>query len=486
MSSSLTDMDKPPSPLQAMWGKAVVVVFCLGSVLRVALAMVNLEANDNHIEVISVITDENRIPDKKEFWEAFQPKLYHITVAALWRAVPIASPRIRIRSAQLVSCVAGVVTLWTVLVFLRREAHVSAKVCCLSFSLLALNPGLMGINAQATNDSFVILFVSLALFFGYRFFARPSSKDFGWMTLSAVAGGISKGNGLVVFVAVLGVFAVALFKWPSGTHLTRHRLTLYGCVFLVAYLAVVPRVGSYWELYRRYGSPFVTPMLPAPFPKLFEKSVAYKPGVTSIADAFLTFRLLDLLRNPVSTTDTERYPLHRTSLWSQLYGRAHFAHFDPWPPSWQLPSHDGQWFTSLVRTLARLIFLCALFPTMLLVVAVGKRIVADLRWLIRVKPLRPRLQDWLLDLAVFGYLAFIVVYSLRLRDYAVMKAIFIFPGLLGFLTLFARECEEFYERHFEKPGVRLAADTLMVTLLLLYTADAVALLGQLTLQQVAW
>jgi hypothetical protein len=105
-----------------------------------------------------------------EFWEAFHPKLYHVTVAALWRALPIASPRIR--SAQLVSCAAGIVTLWTALVFLRREADVSATVRCLSLALIALNPGLIDINAQATNDSFVILFVSLALFFGYRFFCR--------------------------------------------------------------------------------------------------------------------------------------------------------------------------------------------------------------------------------------------------------------------------------------------------------------------------
>src|SRR5215831_2438411 len=30
----------------------------------------------NYIEVISIIADENRIPDKAEFWEAFQSKLY--------------------------------------------------------------------------------------------------------------------------------------------------------------------------------------------------------------------------------------------------------------------------------------------------------------------------------------------------------------------------------------------------------------------------
>ena len=479
-------MDKSPSPQQARWGKAVVFVFCLGSLLRVVLATVNLQANDNHVEVISVIADERRIPDKAEFWEAFQPKLYHVTVATLWRLLNISSPLNRIRLAQLVSCTAGIATLWIALVFLRSAAHVSEKVCCLSFALIALNPGLIGINAQATNDSFVIFFVSLTLLFGYRFFASLRSKDFGWMTLSAILAGISKGNGLVVFLAILGVFAVALFRGPTDTRLTRHRLGLYGAIFLVAYLAVVPLLGSYWELYRRYGSPFVTPILPAPFPKLFEKSFVYKPGVTSIADSFLTFRFFDLLRNPVSTNDTAQYPLHRTSLWSQLYGRAHFAHFDSWPPSWELPRNGGQWFTSLVWTLGRLIFLGALLPTILLVMAVGKRLIAALRWLSGANLPQLQLQDWLVDLAVFGYLAFIVVYSLRLRDFAAMKAIFIFPGLLGFLILFAREYDEFYKRHLEETSVRLAGDALMVALLFFYTADVGALIGQLAHKHVAW
>jgi hypothetical protein len=486
MSVPITYMDNPSSPQQAKWEKAIVLVFFLGTILRVILAMVNLEANDNHVEVISVIADENRIPDTAELWEAFQPKFYHVTVAAVWRAVSISSPLARIRVAQLVSCAAGIVTLWIALVFIRNEAHVSAKVCCLSFTLIALNPGLIGISAQATNDAFVILAVSLALFFGYRFFARLGSKDFCLMTLSAALAGISKGNGLVVSLAILGVFTVAFLRLHSGPQLPRHRVALYGAIFLIAYLAVVPKAGSYWELYRRYGSPFVTPMLPPPFPKLFEKTFVYKPGVTSIVDSFLTFRLYDLLSNPISSNDGENYPLHRTSLWSQLYGRAHFAHFDAWPPSWQLPSNGGQCMTSLVWTLGRLVFLCALFPTVLLIMALGRRSVAALRWLTKVKSPQPQLQDWLLDLAALGYIAFIVAYSLRLRDFAVMKAIFIFPGLLGFLTLFARDYDEFYKRFFKNTPVRLAADMLMVALSLFYIADVIALIGQLAVKRVAW
>jgi hypothetical protein len=483
MSSPLTWMVKPPSPQPARWGKAVVLVFFLGSLLRVLLAAVNLEANDNHLEVISVIADQDRIPDTREFWEAFQPKLYHVTVAALWRALAISSPVSRIRLAQMVSCVAGIVTLWIVLVFLRREDNVSAKVGFLSFSLIALNPGLTAINAQATNDSFVILFASLALFFGYRFFARLAGKDFFWMTLSAILAGISKGNGLVVFLVILGVFAAAFLAASNDSPLTRHRVALYGSIFLIAYLAVVPRVGSYWEQYRRYGSPFALPIPPAPFPNLFARTFVYKPGVTSIVDSFLTFRLFDLLANPVSTNEADNYPLHRTSLWSQFYGRAHFAHFDAWPPSWQLPTAGGQWVASLVENLGRLIFLAALFPTGLLLVAIWKRGVSAIRWFTGLKGPHVSLGDWLIYLAVWGYLVFIVVYALRLRDYAVMKAIFIFPGLLGFLMLFASECEAFYQRFADEKAVRLCADVILLALLSLYTVDILALIGQLGLRR---
>jgi Dolichyl-phosphate-mannose-protein mannosyltransferase len=470
-------------PRDETYRKAVVLVFLCGALLRVALALVNLEANDNHTEVIRVIADENRLPDKAEFWEAFQPKLYHVTVAALWRALPISSPLNHIRIAQLVSCAAGIVTLWIALVFLRCQAHVSTKVGFLAFALIALNPSLVGINAQATNDSFVILFGSLSLLFGYRFFVSPRARDFCWMTLSAILAGISKGNGLVVFPAILGTFAIALLGRPEGSLSERRRASLYGCIFLLAYLVVVPRVGPYWEHYRSYGSPFVLPIPPAPFPNFLERTFVYKPGVTSIVDSFMTFRVFGLLRNPVSTTDAEPYPLHRTSLWSQLYGRAHFAHFDAWPPSWRLPNDRGQWAASLVRNLGRLIFLAALFPTMLLLVAIWKRSVCTIRWLAGGKKRQASLGDCLLYLSVSGYLAFIVVYSLRHRDYAVMKAIFLWPGLLGFLTLFASECDAFYQRFLDTKVVRLSADVSLLSLLIFYTVDILALIGQLGIQR---
>jgi Dolichyl-phosphate-mannose-protein mannosyltransferase len=465
------------------FGKVAILVLVCGVLLRATLALINWEANDaGHIAVIRVIADENRIPDKNEDGEAFQPKLYHVTVAALWKIVPTHSLPIRIRIAQLVSCTAGILTLLFALNFFMSKSGVSAKVRCLAFSMLALNPILIGINAQATNDSFVILFVSLSLYFGYRFFENAQVKDYCWMTVSTVLAGVSKGNGLIIFIAVLTVFSAGLLQKRNACAMAKGQMVLYGSIFLVAFLAVVPRVGPYWEHYRRYGSPFVTNATPYRFPFMFKKTPPFRPGVTSIADALLTFRLLDMLRTPVITNDPRIYPQHRTSLWSQLYGRTHFARFDAWPPSWQLPPDCRHWATRLVWNLGRLSFLCALLPTILLVVAIWRGILFVVRCLIRIRDSPFRLSNWLINFSIFGYLAFIIIYSLRYREFEFMKSIFIFPGLFSFLLLFAHECDRLYTWVNQSNAIRQSVDVVFLLLCLLYTADVIVLIGQLGIQ----
>jgi hypothetical protein len=188
-----------------------------------------------------------------------------------------------------------------------------------------------------------------------------------------------------------------------------------------------------------------------------------------------------MLETPVVTDDKKTYPQHRTSLWSQLYGRTHFVHFSAWPPSWRLPTDPHwEWLTRLVWHLGRLIFICALFPTILLLTAVSKEISSASQWIADShKHSDIRLRDWLLYFAVFGYIAFIVIYSLRHQDFSFMKAIFIFPGLLGFLMLFARECNRFYAWCDQKRAIRVSADAVFVLLLILYAADILILIGQL-------
>jgi hypothetical protein len=44
----------------------------------------------------------------------------------------------------------------------------------------------------------------------------------------------------------------------------------------------------------------------------------------------------------------------------------------------------------------------------------------------------------LLVLTAAGYLAFVALYSVRVRDYSTMKQIFVLPGLLAFVAFAAR------------------------------------------------
>src|SRR5262249_26918808 len=202
--------------MQLSLKKAALWVFACGVILPVALALANSEANDVHIHMIRIMAYENRVPEIHEDREAFQPKLYHATVAALLKIMRPQSGRIETIVAQLVSCTAGIFTLLLAYRFFMSEVEFSEKVRLISFSLLALNPVLIGINAQATNDSFVILFGSLAFYFGWHFFQNKRSIDFFWMSVAAVLAGLSKGNGLVIFIAILATFAIAFCRMGNA------------------------------------------------------------------------------------------------------------------------------------------------------------------------------------------------------------------------------------------------------------------------------
>jgi hypothetical protein len=452
--------------------QATILVLTLGILLRLGLAVVNLEANDNHIEVVRIIAQENRIPDRTEALEAFQPKLYHATVAVIWKIMPAYPLPFLIRIAQLVSCMAGIVTLLVALRFLAR-LNISEKVRFLSVSLMALNPKLIGINAQATNDSFVILFATLTLYFGFLYFGQGGVKNFSWMTIFAGLAGLSKGNGLVVVVAIMAVFVTAFLRSEAMDFMERRKLAVYGAAFFIGVMGVVSVFGPYTEHYRRYGSPFVINMPRPPFPHLLEKSFAVRPGVTSVIDSFLTFRFFDMMRNPVISEHPTNYPLHRTSLWSQLYGRAHFVHFDQHPASWE-SRHP------FVLNLGRAIFIFALFPTYCVVVGMCRRVVLGIEGIRKGgMNIQAPLGHFLMSLAVLGYIGLVVVFSTQYRDFATMKAIYIFPGLVAFLTLFAEQCERFYSWCDKKNHLRLCADVGFVMLLLLYQADVAMLIYQL-------
>jgi len=92
-----------------------------------------------------------------------------------------------------------------------------------------------------------------------------------------------------------------------------------------------------------------------------------------------------------------------------------------------------------------------------------------------------RLADCLLVLTSVGYILFLVSLFVKYGDTGWFKAIYVFPGFLGFLAFFARECDHLYVWLIDKKVLRLSADTIFTVLLCLYIIDVTFLVGQLGL-----
>ena len=445
------------------------VVLAVGIALRLYLTVVNAEANDDHLTVIRIIADEHRLPRLNDAWEGFQPKLYHAVVALLWKLSPLQSLSVRIRLAQLVACAAGIATLFVVHHGLRHR-NLTARVRVLALALVALNPTLIGLNAQATNDSLVILCATVALASGCDFFRTGSRTAFAAMSAGVVLAILSKGNGLVLFCAVIATFCLATLHSQAIPSWSRMRLLRFGGAFAVVCVAFAAMFGPYRANWQDTGNPFAINGPPASLPHFVTPTYVARPGITSVVDGFLTFRLVDMLVHPYITNDPLVYPRHRTSLWSQLYGRAHIAHFAQHPPSWRSTS-------GLVTGVSRLILILALVPSALFFAEVFRNLMDLLR-----RPFRAgapgQIDTDLLTMATVGFLAFGIFYSLVYRDFSTMKAEFLFPALLAYVFFTADGLER--STRVLSRGWATGLCYAVTCLLVLYVIDAVILAVQLT------
>jgi hypothetical protein len=460
------------SSVRIRFSDAGTVVLLLGVLLRLALALLNAESNDDHVSVVRIIAEQDRLPAYGELAQSYHPKLYHVTAAVIWELGPWSSDRSLVVAAQLVSCAAGVLTLLLVRKMLR-EWELSEQTQFFALGFVALNPKLIGLSAQATNDSFVILFVTLTLITGGAFLKQRTLRSSLPLALSLLGAIYSKGSGLVVLVAVAALILVLVLGREKAAPQLRDALARHGLPVLLVCIALPSIYGTYRTTYEQTGSPFSINVPADPLPSVIERTYRQRPGTISIVDSFLTFRFADLLAHPVISNDATLYPFHRTSLWSQVYGRTAYLHFDQWPPSWMETS-------PLVLALGRFILVLALFPCILLLIGLvrGTRL---LRESLATGHLRDQdLPTLLLILTALGYLGMVVVMALRYRDYATMKAEYVFPALLGFLFLWCRttdSCLRWLRRRM--PKVRALVGSALVLLMLLQVVDVAILIDRL-------
>lgn len=427
--------------LRDKWFWAVLAIFVVSAAARAWLGVVNWHSNDDHSIVAHMIREAGwQPPASSACMECSHPKLYHYTLAAALALTPYLpsletlNPRSSLLVGNLLNWGALTALLALCIAFARRSRW-STPVRVLALAFISFNAGLVGIFSQTTNDGFCILFSALAVYCLSRFFADLSMKEIIAATLCMILAALSKASGWAIFAASAGVLVVKLVSAVPGR---RGKYAAATAVFVLGFLAVVSSVNPYRDNIARAGTPFVNDAFDLPLMRL---EVTREPDW--VVQDYFTFRYLELLRVPYNTYGPGPYPLHRGSLWSQLYGRMFFLRFD-----------QNIWQNTDPRLLAlgRLCLILGSLPLAALLVGTAERVDSVWRGVAR-RGLRWFAEDgeWHHLVYVAVMLASLIALLVEYHRLAIMsmwmKAFYLFPAILSFFSLFGGGLELLWRRH---------------------------------------
>jgi|CXWL01.1.fsa_nt_gi hypothetical protein len=454
----------------------VLAVIFIGSILlRLGLVLYNREANDPHMPVVRYIMRNNVLPDKTECTECFQPKLFHYSTAKILSFMRLDHSQdgdAQKVVAQLINFLAGIAILIVVWIFVGSLSGVHEWVKILGFALLAFNPQLIGINSQVTNDTFLILLCTLAVYCAYFFLGKPNFVYFLFAVIFSALAVMTKTNGWVTVIAI----AIAFFVRSSQPKIGLTKGLFFAATYpiLVVSLILLNPLSQYVQNYQRYGSPVALNIDPQQQPLFLEKTYIPYAGILSIQDGFLTFKFGNLLEEPVTyLLDKVSGESHRTSLWTRLYGSANSVHFENYPPSWRIAGQAPYW-------IYRGIFILALLPAAVMLIGVTMEIYGTIKGILTGDPLLlNNVSHGLFALLFIGQTLFVMLYAYEYRIYTVMKAVFTYPGLLAFFVFFVKGSIWISSRSQIKKQYMFIAAALMIALLVLYILDVATLILQL-------
>lgn len=442
------------------------LILILSSSLRIALALVNREANDDHLTVTRQIMLENRLPEFQDCAACSHPKLFYYTTAVALQAAKIGVKDIASQYVftQIENSLLGIAVLLIVWAFLNSLPGVDDSLKIIAFALTAFNPKLIGINAQATNDTLAIFISTLALYFAYRFIKEEKTPALFACIVFASLGLATKETTLPITGSIFVALLVKAYRKGQRTDFIATTVFLVG----VMALALLDPLTQYVSNYQKHGNIVVmnTALPSLPLPAFIEKSYYLRPGLVSIQDGLFTFKYINLLEYPRLTNAATDYPAHRTSLWTQIYARAHSVHFDNWPVSWG--STGDEYFT-----LTRAIYILALFPTALLALGAVMNLAKFLAAILSSKfsSTLAEMDYGLLTVAFWSSIAFVSLFAVLYRDFSTMKAIFIYPALLAYPALFIQSAALFKENKW----FRVSLSVISFLLVALYIADITTL-----------
>lgn len=396
----------------------ILIAFLICLLPRVILTAINQTAGDDHIEPILLWLKNGVYPQASDCWECFQPPFYYGIVKMLSQ-IAGAQTENEIRIIyQWLNFIFSALTLVLVFIF-QFKANLSFRFNLVLSLFWGLNPKLIAISIQATNDISVIFFGMCFLFFLLKWITFRKLFHLAAMFVCVFLAGIIKGNGLVLFFIFLAAI-IYLFAFHKN-EMRQNILLLVLGILIIPCIAVF---GNYYRKYKTHNNPFLTNMPVAPAPAWFGETSEFtgRKGVTTVSESFFTFRFLSLISEPYNTNDlSEKYPAHRVSFFTQLYGQFSNAFFERSPPSWTIENPIAMNFVRanyLLQLPLLLLFIAGIFFSL-------KRLFIS-----------RNTSDFIHLASLLLYLVFTIRYAYTIRDFSTMKIIFLFPVLPSMLFVF--------------------------------------------------
>ncbi|MBO6516198.1 MAG: glycosyltransferase family 39 protein [Bacteroidia bacterium] len=379
---------------------------------------VNLEANDDHVEVVQRLLNNQSIEHKDSCWECFQPPLFYKTNAAIAQITGKHSRSALFRQMQYENVVFSLLTILLAFLFLKHQG-VSQSVNLLTTSFWLVNPALFSIGIQSTNDTLIILLGAGTVYFLVRYLSSKKLSFALWALLSLSIAPHFKGSGIAVFLLGTIVLIPILF------YVKKHRYLL-SVLAVSTYLLVTH--SHYTSNYKKYENAFAINQKKTLKPPLFDDGQEFwkRPGITSVWSGYFKFQFRSLLTTPHNINWGDDYPAHRTSFWAQHYGSFYHAQFLNHPQSWR-STHAG------LLNLTRITFILGLLPLGLLLIGLGAELVSFFR---EIRFDRKFLERLIHFGFLFGFICFNLKYSYDYRDFGCIKAIFILPAILSMTYFF--------------------------------------------------
>jgi len=339
-----------------------------GSLLRLLYAIGSDPRNvyDDHFHVIRIMVREGRWPRPDEDWETYQPPLYHLLGALVYRTVAgpgmppspyVATPEAAgspqgvpcpyprhvagRKAVQLISTFAGIATLGLVWLALRRLFPGDHAVQSVGLAFAALLPRHIYMSGMATNDALTYFWTTLALYAVLRALPRPSDGShvappapsakspgnrgqragasasqrphpYRWWIAAGLATALALWTKQYA-VPLLGVLVLLIPAAAWVRQVEARRLQMRGAAAAVA-LAVLLGMWPYVRLYRHTGDPLASNVTLRP------NNIRDQLPGTVANTSFASLRLRALLHYPWTHVETV------DSFWTQVYGELWFDH----------------------------------------------------------------------------------------------------------------------------------------------------------------